>query len=123
MQQPDLRQVGADKPTTQLKNSLGLCLHLEGFDMVGLEAVTDLKWSRQELACCPMSTAHTHSKINTYFLQPYHVTHDNTLLLVYLINDPPRMFTSKYNGHQVQKIIFLISTPFYCLPYFGCFID
>ena len=67
MQQPDLRQVGADKPTTQLKNSLGLCLHLEGFDMVGLEAVTDLKWSQQELACCPMSTAHTHSKINTYF--------------------------------------------------------
>jgi hypothetical protein len=71
MQQPDSRQVGADKPTTQLKNCLGLYLHLEGFDMIGLAAVMDLKESQQELACYPMSTPHMHTKINTYFLQPY----------------------------------------------------
>jgi len=90
MQQPDSRQVGADKPTTQLKNCLGLYLHLEGFDMVGLAAVMDLKESQQELAYYPMSTAHMDSKIITYFLPTiYQVTH---FLMMSLWQCPPKSF-------------------------------
>lgn len=93
MQQPDSRQVGADKPTTQLVNSLGSCLKSEGSDMVELEEVMDLKLSQEELklsqedlklsqeelACYSMSTACTHAKKMRHWNTVLHSSNDGTL--------------------------------------------